>query len=253
MYSHVCDKILYNRYNKHPMSIKYVHGTFNFCTKLTYCMSLILYSTASVPKVQVLRYLYMTCRHLHHTSTFSNTHSWNWNFDQLNSISSRVSSFTKPAALRRCNTFLYSSESSSVVRSPCPWCSWFHRTFFKAYFFPIGTITVLLSIRIGFVFCTFIKCILARKVAASGGSFVQGWAYHGNATFHWCIGLQPSLQSSCRGCWHACEQKKQEMNHHSKTTRWGEGEKPVLVDQGKVVSVGNWKKECDGRRSERTM
>jgi hypothetical protein len=50
------------------MSIKYVHGTFNFCTKLTYCMSLILYSTASVPKVQVLRY--MTCRHLHHTSHF---------------------------------------------------------------------------------------------------------------------------------------------------------------------------------------
>ncbi len=69
----MCDKILYNRYNKHPMSIKYVHGTFNFCTKLTYCMSLILYSTASVPKVQVLRY--MTCRHLHHTSTFSKRHS----------------------------------------------------------------------------------------------------------------------------------------------------------------------------------
>lgn len=72
-YVFTCVTRYYNRYNKHPMSIKYVHGTFNFCTKLTYCMSLILYSTASVPKVQVLRY--MTCRHLHHTSTFSNTHS----------------------------------------------------------------------------------------------------------------------------------------------------------------------------------
>ena len=68
-----CVTRYYNRYNKHPMSIKYVHGTFNFCTKLTYCMSLILYSTASVPKVQVRRFL--TCRPLHHTSTFSNTHS----------------------------------------------------------------------------------------------------------------------------------------------------------------------------------
>ena len=232
------------------MSIKYVHGTFNFCTKLTYCMSLILYSTASVPKVQVLRY--MTCRHLHHTSTFSNTHSWNWNFDQLNSISSRVSSFTKPAALRRCNTFLYSSESSSVVRSPCPWCSWFHRTFFKAYFFPIGTITVLLSIRIGFVFCTFIKCILARKVAASGGSFVQGWAYHGNATFHWCIGLQPSLQSSCRGCWHACEQKKQEMNHHSKPLAEAKEKSPYWWIRGRWCWSGIERRNVmDGDRKER--
>ena len=181
-------------------------------------MSLILYSTASVPKVQVRRFLYhMTCRPTCTTLPLFPTHIPETE-TSINSTRS-AAEFRRSQNLRRCNTFLYSSESSSVVRSPCPWCSWFHRTFFKAYFFPIGTITVLLSIRIGFVFCTFIKCILARKVAASGGSFVQGWAYHGNATFHWCIGLQPSLQSSCRGCWHACEQKKQEMNHHSKTTR----------------------------------
>ena len=136
--------------------------------------------------------------------------------------------------------YIFSSESSSIVRTPCPWCSWFHRTFFHAHFFPIGTITVLLSIRIGFVFCTFIKCVLARKVAASSGSFVQGWAYHGNATFHWCIGLQTSLQSSCRGCWHAC-QKKQEMNHHHSKplAARGEGGKPVSVDQGKVMDGGS--------------
>ena len=87
------------------------------------------------------------------------------------------------------NSILKYNICSYLTRmcSPISRCCTFHSTFLKTDILSTRTITVFLTIGVGFVLSTFGKAIFTVHITTGITGFIQRWTNCSHATLDWCI------------------------------------------------------------------